>query len=127
MIRSAATGDAAYIALLQNKQLDANESALRSQYRLTTGADSTNNYVEGYSDPKWMRIVRTGNTFVSYTSTTGTDWTPVETQTIVMSSTVLAGFAVTSIDSNNLNCAIFDNVSQPAPTRFLVYLPKLER
>lgn len=127
MIREAATRDAKYVALLQNKQTNPNDSALRYQNRPTTGAETVNDYVEGYSEPKWMKIVRTGDTFVSYTATTGLDWTPVATITIAMSQTVLAGFAITSIDNNAVSCAVFDNISKPGSTDRLVFLPLLGR
>ena len=129
MIRAAATRDAAYVALLQNKQTNPNDSALRYQNRLVAGADSANDYVEGYSEPKWMKITRTGDVFVSYTATTGLDWTPVATTTVAMSQTVLAGFAVTSIDNSSVSCAVFDNVSLPGTeqSKFKLYLPLLGR
>lgn len=127
MIRSSLARDAAHISLLESRQTNPDESSLRSLFRLTDGGDSTNNYVQGYDVPQWMRIARTGNTFVAYTSVDGTAWTAVETQTITMPNTVLAGFAITSIDPTTLSCAVFDNVTGPAvtPPKKLVYLPML--
>jgi len=132
MIRSSIARDAAHISLLESRQTNPDESSLRSLFRLSDGADSTNNYVQGYDVPQWMRITRVGNTFTSYTSTNGTTWTAVETQTLTMPNTVLAGFAITSIDASTLSCAVFDNVAGPAvtpppPEKKLVYLPMLSK
>ncbi len=58
-----------------------------------------------------MRLVRSGNTITSYTSTDGNTWTPQGTNQIIMSSTVLVGLAVTSGTYNQLNTSTFDNVT----------------
>ena len=63
--------------------------------------------------PTSLQVSRSGNTFTAYTSTNGTTWTPISgsSATITMTSTVLAGMAVTSHNVTALNTAIFDTVS----------------
>jgi glucose/arabinose dehydrogenase len=59
----------------------------------------------------YVKIVRTGNTFVSSFSTNGTTWTQMGSDTITMASTIQVGLAVTSHLDGTLATATFDNVS----------------
>jgi beta-glucanase (GH16 family) len=61
--------------------------------------------------PKWIRVVRSGNTFTSYTSDNGTAWTQLGTpKTIAMASTIYAGLAVTSHNNGTLTTGVFSDV-----------------
>ncbi len=61
--------------------------------------------------PKWLRTVRLGNTFTSYTSDNGTTWTQVGTaRTITMGSTIYVGMAVTSHNNGTLATGVFSDV-----------------
>lgn len=61
--------------------------------------------------PKWLRTVRSGNTFTSYTSDNGTTWTQVGTaRTITMGSTIYVGMAVTSHNNGTLATGVFSDV-----------------
>lgn len=77
---------------------------------------ATDNWTDGTSGgtislPTWFKIVRTGNSFSGYTSTNGTTWTLVTTQTISMSSNVTVGMVVCSHVAGTVNTSNFDNVS----------------
>ncbi|MES2997702.1 MAG: LamG-like jellyroll fold domain-containing protein [Verrucomicrobiota bacterium] len=61
--------------------------------------------------PRWIRLVRTGNTFVSYRSSDGVNWTQVTSRNITMASQVLVGLAVTSRSTTVTHTATFDNVT----------------
>jgi regulation of enolase protein 1 (concanavalin A-like superfamily) len=61
--------------------------------------------------PQWVKLVREGNTFSSYTSVDGKTWTLVGTTVVTMNSTVEIGLAVTSHDAGVLENASFDNIS----------------
>jgi regulation of enolase protein 1 (concanavalin A-like superfamily) len=71
--------------------------------------------------PYWVKVSRSGNTFSSYASLDGVNWTQVGTsQTISMAQNVYVGLAVTSGSTTALTTAAFDNVSvnsagAPAP------------
>ena len=68
--------------------------------------------------PYWVRVVREGDVFKSYTSSDGQNWTLITTDTIVMSEpTVYMGPAVTSHNDGALCTAVFDNISIVAPDR----------
>lgn len=61
--------------------------------------------------PKWLRIVRSGNVFTSYSSDNGTTWTQIGTpRTIAMASTIYAGLAVTSHANGTLATGVFSDV-----------------
>ena len=52
--------------------------------------------------PVWVKLTRVGNDFSAYYSTNGVDWTQVgSTQTIVMSDTLRAGLAVSSLNAES--------------------------
>ena len=60
---------------------------------------------------KWVRLVRTGNVFTSYTSDNGTTWTQIGTaRTIVMANTIYVGMAVTSHSNGTLTTGVFSDV-----------------
>ena len=90
--------------------------------RPTTGAStayqSTNVYL---SLPRWMEVVRSGNTFTGYTSSDGVNWVQVGSSvTISMAQNVYVGLAVSSDSTSSLATATFDSVSisstaSPAP------------
>jgi len=83
------------------------------QYRTTTNGASTN--VAGPAinafPNNWVRITRSGSLLTSYVSANGTTWTQVGQATISMTSTVMAGLAVTSHVDGTLSTATFDNVA----------------
>lgn len=66
--------------------------------------------------PVWVRLVRTGNTFLGYWSLDGSAWTLSGSATIAMPAGVYAGLAVTSHDADELCRATFDNVRIAALT-----------
>jgi len=58
--------------------------------------------------PYWVKLDRTGDTFVASISPDGSNWTVVGTDTIPMPSGSFVGFAVTSGDVAQLNCSVVD-------------------
>jgi regulation of enolase protein 1 (concanavalin A-like superfamily) len=82
------------------------------QWRASAGGTPFNVNVTGLSTPVWTRLVRSGNNFSAFYSTDFVTWTQLgTTQTIAMSSTTLAGLAVTSHNVNALATATFSYVS----------------
>jgi len=78
--------------------------------RNTTSGVTTAEVVTGAA-PKWVRLVRSGNTFTSYSSDNGTTWTQVGTpKTITMANTIYAGMAVTSHANGTLATGVFNDV-----------------
>ncbi|MNX28774.1 F5/8 type C domain protein [compost metagenome] len=78
--------------------------------------------------PKWIRIVRSGNVFTSYTSDNGTTWTQLGTpKTIAMANTIYVGMAVTSHANGTLTTGVFSDVivrNITAPTNTNLALAK---
>ncbi len=60
---------------------------------------------------RWLKLVRSGNTFTGYRSSDGIVWTQVGTAIVSMSPRVLAGLAVTSHNNAQLLTATFSKVS----------------
>ena len=88
--------------------------------RTAIGVGSVDSPANGNSTPHWVRLVRSGNSFTSYESSDGTNWTEIGTDTIAMTSDVYIGLAVTSHDDSVLNTSTFTDVSvnggSPTPT-----------
>lgn len=59
----------------------------------------------------WLKLKRTGDVFRAYTSSNGTDWSPIGETTLPMPHTVTAGLAVTSHKYDTLNTTEFDHTS----------------
>jgi glucose/arabinose dehydrogenase/regulation of enolase protein 1 (concanavalin A-like superfamily) len=80
------------------------------QRRTSTGGSSTHTAASG-SAPYWVRLVRSGNTFTAYRSSTGSTWTQIGSVTISMTANVFVGLPVTSHNNSSVCTATFTNVS----------------
>lgn len=133
MIRASTQANASYVSLLQKRDPNPLDQSLQSQIRPQTGADTTYNDLGPYAQPQWLRLNRSGNVFSAYTSVDGVAWTMVQSNTIAMTETVLAGFAVSSVDVSLLNCAQFDRIAfvdsmpVPPPPKRIFYLPLVNK
>ncbi len=85
----------------------------------TSGNNGNSSEINGSATANpiyWLRLTRTGNSFVGdgrlpdVGGAPGT-WTVVATKTVGMNSSVLVGLAVTPRDGSFLNKAVFDNIS----------------
>jgi fibronectin type 3 domain-containing protein/regulation of enolase protein 1 (concanavalin A-like superfamily) len=79
-------------------------------WRTNTGASAASAGVAGLTAPNWVKITRTGNSFVGYYSTDGTDWTSMATNTLPMAANVYIGLAVCSHLNTSACTATFTNV-----------------
>ncbi len=79
----------------------------------TAAQDATSN---ANNAPYWLRLVRSGNTFLGYSSRNGTTWTLVGSQTIAMGSTIYVGLALSSHDTSAPATAVFSNVVIASPS-----------
>jgi regulation of enolase protein 1 (concanavalin A-like superfamily) len=67
-------------------------------------------WVNGLKPPTWVKLVRSGNTFMGYYSTDGLTWTLLHSVDVPMSTNVTAGLAVCAHSNGSLNITKFDNV-----------------
>ncbi len=84
------------------------------QYRKAQGEVSVlNDFHIDNTLPIYLKVVRVGNTFSSYTSRDGVNWNILvsETVTFDMSTTLMAALAMTSHNSLQLGTATFDSVN----------------
>jgi hypothetical protein len=82
-------------------------------YRTSTSGSSTTSGSAsvGGAFPQWQKITRVGNVFTGFCSADGTNWTTLGAITNTMSTTLLAGLAVTSRNNGALDTVVYDNVS----------------
>ncbi len=110
MFRNSAAVDAMEASLVVSYS-----NGVSFQWRSSNGGGSNNATTGSVAAPAWVKLVRSGNSFTAFYSTsTGvpTTWTQVgSAQTIAMATTALAGLAVTSHTNAALNTATFTNVS----------------
>jgi hypothetical protein len=79
-------------------------------WRTNTAASAASTVVAGITAPNWVKVTRTGNSFVGYYSTNGTAWTVLGTNTITMGTGVYVGLPVCA-HNNTVTCtATFTNV-----------------
>ena len=85
--------------------------------RTTTGGSTSEPGSGSATLPYWVKVVRSGNSFSTYMSANGTNWTQVaSTQTVTMAQNVYIGLGVTSGSTSILGTATFDNVSVTSPS-----------
>jgi hypothetical protein len=83
-------------------------------YRTVTDGNSSStgnatNLIASF--PQWFRLNRTGNIFTGSISSNGVDWQTVNSVSMTMSNTLLAGLAVCSRNNGWLDTEVFDNVT----------------
>ncbi len=84
-----------------------------SSYRSAAAANTTVNAGPANGGSKWIRLTRVGNTFTTYASTDGINWTPMGSAiTLNLGSTLYVGMATTSHETNALITAKFRSFTQ---------------
>lgn len=86
------------------------------QRRTSTGGSTTVTVVGAVTAPRWVKLVRTGNSFAAYYSSDGVAWAQVGiSQTINLASSATLGLAVTSHADGTLGASTMDNVTVGLP------------
>ena len=80
------------------------------QRRRSTGASSYHTAGPLTAPPMWTRVIRQGNVVTAYTSSDGSRWTRVSSDTIALGATAYVGLAVTS-HASALTTARLSNVT----------------
>jgi hypothetical protein len=83
---------------------------VRSDIRMWTNGPSSGNQIFRPMDD-WLKITRTGNTFMGYTSSNGVNWTFAFVTNVSMSGCVNVGLFTEGPNSVVTSTAVFDNVS----------------
>jgi regulation of enolase protein 1 (concanavalin A-like superfamily) len=89
--------------------------AIYFDVRTTTGGGTSEPAHVTATLPYWVKVSRSGNTFTSYTSPDGANWTQLASATINMATNTYIGLAVNSGNSSAFSTATFDNVAQSVP------------
>ncbi len=84
---------------------------LAFQRRKSNGVSSVHTSGGAGTAPRWVKLTRAGNVISAYSSTNGTGWTLVGSDTFSMPADVLVGLASNAHDVSSLATARFDNVS----------------
>lgn len=81
------------------------------RYRSTTDSAGSYTSFSAISLPQWLRLTRTGDTFVGEISADQETWTEILSVTISMNETLQVGLAVCAASEGMINYPVFDNVS----------------
>jgi subtilisin family serine protease/regulation of enolase protein 1 (concanavalin A-like superfamily) len=81
------------------------------QRRTIDGGTSSSTSGSQSTAPRWVKLVRSGNTITGYESADGATWMQVGTDTFTMGRTVLVGLAVSSHITGTAATATFDGVA----------------
>jgi glucose/arabinose dehydrogenase len=79
--------------------------------RLSPGGITAYTSGGNFAAPRWLKLVRAGNSISAYQSSDGVNWTSIGTNAVAMSAQVFVGLIVTSHNDQLLCEARFDNVS----------------
>jgi len=77
------------------------------QRRTSNGSSSSHT---GSSSGYYLKLVRSGNTFIAYSSSDGSSWSRVGSESIAMGSTIYVGLAITSHNDGAVASATFADV-----------------
>lgn len=116
MIRETLDPSSKYVI---NYMSPVNGTALQQRNTTGGGASGVSNNT-GLGAPYWLRLVRTNNTFTSFISANGNNWTQSGSTTVGVNASVYVGLAVSSVSDGVLCQAQFDNVSFSASTNPVV-------
>ncbi|MGH9411979.1 MAG: Ig-like domain-containing protein, partial [Vicinamibacterales bacterium] len=108
MIRTSLSPSAAYAFMLVASSA---EKGVPFQRRTADGASAVSTPGSQSTAPRWVKLVRSGDTISGYESADGVSWTPVGTDTFTMDPDVLVGLAVSSHVAGTDATATFDHVS----------------
>jgi regulation of enolase protein 1 (concanavalin A-like superfamily) len=111
MIRGSTSPGSAQAFMLVSKS-----KGLAFQRRLSDGATSLSTAGPAGTAPKWVRLTRTGNTITASSSTDGTTWTVVGSDTFSMPANALIGLATSSHSASELATGVLDNVTISSAT-----------
>ncbi|MGH8019516.1 MAG: endo-1,3-alpha-glucanase family glycosylhydrolase, partial [Opitutaceae bacterium] len=104
MLRSSADASAAHVSLLVTPG-----NGVRLQWRNSAWSQSATSNGASSGAPRWLKLVRSGNTFTGYSSSNGSSWTKVHSVNISLPATALGGLAVTSHNTGSRTTATFTN------------------
>jgi phosphatidylserine/phosphatidylglycerophosphate/cardiolipin synthase-like enzyme/regulation of enolase protein 1 (concanavalin A-like superfamily) len=79
--------------------------------RTSTGGTSVSTTVSTATPPRWVKLVRAGNTLTAYQSSDGSSWAPIGSAAVTMGSSIWVGIAVTSHNNTALTTATIENVT----------------
>jgi len=111
MVRETTNANSTYAILFLAPVTATTTNGVAFQERATTGGSASSQAtLPGVQAPYWVRLTRTGNSFVGAYSANGTAWTALATNTITMATNAYIGLPVCSVNTNVLNTATFTNV-----------------
>jgi len=112
MIRETTSANATYSMVFLSPVTATSTNGVAMQARASTGGSTASTIsVPRLAAPCWVKLARTGNSFVGYYSANGTAWTALGTNSITMATNAYFGLPVSSVNNNLINVATFTNVT----------------
>ena len=114
MIRQSTSASAMDLAMLETPSTP----GLRQLMRTTAGGTTTSAQTSTHNAPYWVRVVKVGNSVISFQSPDGVTWSVEDVATYAWSGPVDLGLVVCSHANTTLCTATFDNITFTAQTSF---------
>ena len=112
MIRESTNANAVYSMEFLAPVTATSTNGVALQQRTSTGGTTTSiKSIPGLQAPYWVKLARTGNSFVGSCSADGINWTALGTNSLTMATNVYIGLPVCSVVNTLLNTATFTNVT----------------
>jgi regulation of enolase protein 1 (concanavalin A-like superfamily) len=106
MMRSSLNANASHVSVFVTPS-----NGIVLQWRSSNGGTSYTSHSFAGAAPRWLRLMRDGNTFYAFCSVDGSTWDLVDFVTVTLPQSVAAGLAVTSHNTGALTTANFDSFS----------------
>ena len=112
MIRESTNANSVYAMAFLAPVTITSTNGVAFQQRISTGGTTSSiKSVPGLQAPYWVKLARTGNSFVGSCSADGINWTALGTNSLTMATNVYIGLPVCSVLNTLLNTATFTNVT----------------
>ena len=118
MLRSSLSANAVNVlaALTANPSVTFQHRPASGQYSIQDGSAAV-------SGPRWVRLVRAGDTITAYQAVDGATWTKINSITLSLGSTIYVGLAVTSHSPGVATTATVSSVAIKTPTTTTTGVP----
>src|SRR5437867_1267075 len=122
MFRSSLSANAATVlaALTANPSVTFQHRPASGQYSIQDGSAAV-------SGPRWVRLVRAGDTITAYQAVDGATWTKINSITLSLGSTIYVGLAVTSHSPGVATTATVSSVAIKTTTTTTTGLPSPQK
>ena len=110
MFRASTAANSANVAIVTRPDRRLVMQVRNSAGGLTENVLGSGQVLAGSNYPKWLRLIREGNTFTGFWSIDGQDWREIASVEVNMDANILSGIVASSNNDGELSQVSFSNV-----------------